>query len=111
MPSAAVTTRTAVAILIGSTMQCCHGIPQVIAGEIYMRRIIAFVYGVASYGVFFATLLYAIGFLGNVGVPKSIDSGPEGSLASALAIDGLLLALFAIQHSVMARPWFKRAWT
>ena len=76
-----------------------------------MRRIFAFVYGIACYGMFVAALLYAIGFLGNFGVPKSIDSGPEGSTAGALAIDGALLALFALQHSIMARPWFKRAWT
>ena len=76
-----------------------------------MKRMVVFVYGVACYGVFLATLLYAIGFLGNFGVPKSIDSGPEGSIAIALAIDGALLALFALQHSIMARPWFKRAWT
>src|SRR5215831_17511299 len=75
-----------------------------------MKRVAVFVYGVASYGIFFATLLYAIGFLGNFGVPKSIDSGREGSAAAALAIDGALLALFALQHSIMARPWFKRAW-
>ena len=76
-----------------------------------MKRITVFLYGVTSYGVFFATLLYAIGFLGNFGVPKSIDSGREGSIFAALAIDGALLALFALQHSIMARPWFKRAWT
>ncbi len=76
-----------------------------------MKRIVAFAYGVACYGVFFATFLYAIGFLGNFAVPKSMDSGPEGSFLSALGMDGALLALFAIQHSVMARPWFKRAWT
>jgi protein-S-isoprenylcysteine O-methyltransferase Ste14 len=76
-----------------------------------MKRIAVFVYGVACYGVFFATLLYAIGFLGNFGVPKSIDSGRDGSIAGTLAIDGALLALFALQHSIMARPWFKRAWT
>ena len=76
-----------------------------------MKRIVAFVYGVVCYGAFFATFLYAIGFLGNFGVSKSIDSGPEGSTAAALAIDGALLALFALQHSVMARPWFKRMWT
>jgi protein-S-isoprenylcysteine O-methyltransferase Ste14 len=76
-----------------------------------MKRIIAFIYGIVCYGVFFATLLYSIGFLGNFVVPKSIDSGPSGSIATALAIDGALLALFALQHSIMARPWFKRAWT
>ena len=76
-----------------------------------MKRIAVFLYGVACYGVFFATLLYAIGFIGNFGVPKSIDSGRDGSVVSALAIDGALLALFALQHSIMARPWFKRAWT
>src|SRR5258706_15602085 len=76
-----------------------------------MKRIVAFVYGVVCYGVFLATLLYAIGFLGNFGVPKSIDSGAEGSIAAALLIDGALLALFALQHSIMARPWFKQAWT
>ena len=76
-----------------------------------MKRLVAFVYGIVCYGVFFATLLYAIGFLGNFGVPKSIDSGPTGSIFTALAIDGALLALFALQHSIMARPWFKRAWT
>ena len=76
-----------------------------------MKRMVAFVYGIACYGLFFFSLLYAIGFLGNFGVPKSIDSGPEGSTAVALAIDGALLALFALQHSIMARPWFKRLWT
>ena len=76
-----------------------------------MKRIVALVYGFACYGVFLVTLLYAIGFIGNFGVPKTMDSGPEGSVAVALAIDGALLALFALQHSVMARPWFKRLWT
>jgi protein-S-isoprenylcysteine O-methyltransferase Ste14 len=76
-----------------------------------MQRILALGYGIVSYAVFFATLLYAIGFLGNLGVPKSIDSGPEGSVAVALAVDAGLLALFALQHSIMARSWFKRAWT
>jgi protein-S-isoprenylcysteine O-methyltransferase Ste14 len=76
-----------------------------------MKRIVAFAYGIASYAVFFATLLYAIGFLGNFMVPKSIDSGLEGSLFTALAMDAALLAVFALQHSIMARPWFKRMWT
>ena len=76
-----------------------------------MKRLLAFVYGVVCYAAFLASLLYAIGFLGNFGVPKSIDSRPVGSMAMALVIDGALLALFALQHSIMARPWFKRAWT
>ena len=76
-----------------------------------LKRVVVFVYGVACYGAFFATFLYAVGFIGNLVVPKSMDSPSQTPFLYALGIDVLLLGIFAIQHSVMARPWFKRVWT
>ena len=73
-----------------------------------MKRFAIFVYGIGCYAVFFATFLYAIAFIGDLpGIPRSIDGEPLLPSSAALGIDLLLLTLFAVQHSVMARPAFK----
>jgi protein-S-isoprenylcysteine O-methyltransferase Ste14 len=70
-----------------------------------------FAYGAAAYVVFLATFVYAAGFVGGIAVPHRLDGPPETSTPAALAVDCALLAIFAVQHSVMARRWFKDRWT
>ena len=76
-----------------------------------MKRISYFLFGIACHLMFLATYVWFALFIGNILVPKSIDSGPEVSLAIALPVNILLLVLFGLQHSIMARPAFKRVWT
>src|SRR5471032_1839894 len=74
-------------------------------------RFLAFIYGIASYAVFFASFLYAISFVSGLVVPKTIDTGPVVPITEALIVNILLMSLFAVQHSVMARRQFKEWWT
>ena len=72
-----------------------------------IKRWTVALFGVFSYALFLATFLYAVGFVGDMWVPAAIDGPPTTAVGVALLIDGLLLLVFALQHSVMARPWFK----
>jgi protein-S-isoprenylcysteine O-methyltransferase Ste14 len=76
-----------------------------------MARLLVLVHGVVAYIVFLAVFTYFAGFVADIGVPRAIDDGPVVPWPRALAIDLALIAGFAVQHSVMARPWFKRMWT
>jgi len=76
-----------------------------------LKRILFFAYGTLSYVIFLGTFLYALCFIGNFGVPRTLDGPTSGPLGVSFAIDAGLLALFAVQHSVMARKWFKDRWT
>jgi protein-S-isoprenylcysteine O-methyltransferase Ste14 len=76
-----------------------------------MKRFLFFLYGIISYLVFFGAFLYAVGFVGGLVVPKTVDSGFQGGMGGAVIVNILLLALFALQHSIMARRPFKKWWT
>ncbi|BCI82781.1 membrane protein [Mycolicibacterium sp. TY66] len=76
-----------------------------------MKRYLTLGYGVLCYAVFLASFLYAVGFVGNVVVPRTVDHGITASIGEAVVVNLILLGLFAVQHSVMARPAFKRMWT
>jgi methanethiol S-methyltransferase len=86
-------------------------VPRLEQRETTMARVLGFLYGLTAYVVFLGTFLYAIGFVSGLPVPKTIDTGPIVPLGEALVVDVLLMSLFAIQHSVMARQGFKRWWT
>lgn len=76
-----------------------------------MKKLLFLLYGIVAYVIFFGTFCYAIGFVTALVVPKNIDSVPQTPLAYGLIVDAALLALFALQHSIMARPAFKQWWT
>jgi protein-S-isoprenylcysteine O-methyltransferase Ste14 len=86
-------------------------LPRTATGTGVLGSTLAFGYGLVCYAVFLVAFLYAIGFVGNIVVPKSIDTGVELPVQEAVVVNVLLLGVFALQHSIMARPEFKRWWT
>jgi protein-S-isoprenylcysteine O-methyltransferase Ste14 len=77
----------------------------------FMGKLAAFLYGIVAYLVFAIVIMYSLGFVSGLVVPKTIDSGPVGPLVESIVINLVLLTIFALQHSVMARPQFKTWWT
>ena len=76
-----------------------------------MKRVLGVIYGVIAYAGFMAWMVYMIGFLGHFAVPKSVDSGPVGPVGTAIFVDLLMILIFGVQHTIMARPAFKQWWT
>jgi protein-S-isoprenylcysteine O-methyltransferase Ste14 len=94
-----------------SQMQATSGQVRPVEQSSWVGRATAFLYGIVAYLAFFVTILYAICFIGGFVVPKTIDSGAAGPAAQAVLVNLLLMSLFAVQHSVMARKGFKQWWT
>ena len=76
-----------------------------------MKRLLIVGYGAACYVLFLAAFLYAVGFVGDFVVPRTVDNGVSASVGEAIVVNLVLLSVFAVQHSVMARPAFKRPWS